>query len=378
MRYYLLTYYIKNTDDRTMDVFGNIPYKSEELSMTKDQLLKLITTNFIKHPYIRCASAMEKNWQGSHDYQMKFTAKNPFYDENSTPGEFDPKKIGNVITEDFANAAYFTKYEVLHKGFEVNLEHEEKVIRLGSYFYDLKGVLICEASEEEKKKYYSDKYMTYPIVDDDWRVYEGPEIIDGLQHLIVGKKGDTIPLIALKEGLDYNARENDCSYEDQLTSLERCGITISNRKYKHSSEELSDTIVLGIMDEGNNHFRIVCHHEGYYIPTRYFKVGKDDDLYEYDRTDDTETCGIKISTRIVDDVTGLSWFFNKPNLRVLLVSVSEYNFGLGPNEYAPIPKDWFYTVQTLESEINRELEDIHNKYPNDYFKGKRPDIVEEK
>ena len=87
---------------------------------------------------------------------------------------------------------------------------------------------------------------------------------------------------------------------------------------------------------------------------------------------------LETSPTIVDDVTGLSWFFNKPNLRVLLVSVSEYNFGLGPNEYAPIPKDWFYTVQTLESEINRELEDIHNKYPNDYFKGKRPDIVEEK
>jgi hypothetical protein len=47
-------------------------------------------------------------------------------------------------------------------------------------------------------------------------------------------------------------------------------------------------------------------------------------------------------------------------------------------EYVTIPKDWFYTVQTLESEINRELDELHKQYPNSYNKKKRPDVFEEK
>ena len=47
-------------------------------------------------------------------------------------------------------------------------------------------------------------------------------------------------------------------------------------------------------------------------------------------------------------------------------------------EYVTIPKDWFYTVQTLESEINRELDELHKQYPNSYNKKKRPDFFEEK
>jgi len=41
-------------------------------------------------------------------------------------------------------------------------------------------------------------------------------------------------------------------------------------------------------------------------------------------------------------------------------------------------KDWYYTVQTLEGEINRQLDEMHQQYPDDYNRGKRPDIVEEK
>ena len=44
------------------------------------------------------------------------------------------------------------------KKVRVELDHEQKVIRLGCFFYDLKGVLIAEATEEDKKKYYCDRF----------------------------------------------------------------------------------------------------------------------------------------------------------------------------------------------------------------------------
>ena len=46
------------------------------------------------------------------------------------------------------------------KKIRVELDHEQKVIHLGCWFYDLKGVLIAEATEEDKKKYYCGKFMT--------------------------------------------------------------------------------------------------------------------------------------------------------------------------------------------------------------------------
>ena len=164
MRYFLLTYYIKNTDDRTKNLFEFVPSKSEELSMTDDQLMKLISSKFQQYPYLRCVTVMEKLWEESTEYKLKFTANNMFYNETPAPRDYDPRNIENRDIRDYSNAAFFSKYEVLHKGFEVNLEKEEKVIRLGAYSYKLKGVLVCEASEEEKKKYYCGKYMVYPIV----------------------------------------------------------------------------------------------------------------------------------------------------------------------------------------------------------------------
>jgi hypothetical protein len=41
-----------------------------------------------------------------------------------------------------------------------------------------------------------------------------------------------------------------------------------------------------------------------------------------------------------------------------------------------IPKDWFYTVQTLEAEVNQKLDEMHKKYPDDYNWRKRPDNIE--
>ena len=48
------------------------------------------------------------------------------------------------------------------KKIRVELDHEQKVIRLGCWFYDLKGVLIAEATDEDKEKYHCGKFMTYP------------------------------------------------------------------------------------------------------------------------------------------------------------------------------------------------------------------------
>ena len=115
------------------------------------------------------------------------------------------------------------------KKIRVELDHEQKVIRLGCWFYDLKGVLIAEATEEDKKKYYCDRFMTYPIVDDDWAVREDDCLKDGIAALTIGKKGDTIPLIKLSEVLDLNVDERSGDYSDILIDVERHGITVSNR-----------------------------------------------------------------------------------------------------------------------------------------------------
>ena len=378
MRYYLITYYIKNTDDRTKDLFEFVPYKSEELSMTEDQLMKLISSKLQQYPYLRYLTVMEKRWEGNTEYELKFTVNNVYYSETPAPRDYNPEAIENRDIRDYANAAFFSKYEVLHKGYEVNLEKEEKVIRLGAYSYKLKGLLICEASEEEKKKYYCDKYMIYPIVDDPWRVYEGDEICNGIDRLIIGKQGDTLLLKDLFEAIDYNASENRCEYEAVLQDVERCGITVSNRKSLDSSEELSDTIVLEVMEDRKNLFRVQSLDDSYYIGSRNFYVGDDDELYECERDGSRSPYNQEIIMRLVDDVYGLSYFFNKPNLRVLVtarVAKDKENYEY---ENVTIPKDWYYTIQTLESDINRELDALQQQYPNSYFKDKRPDVFVEK
>ena len=165
----------------------------------------------------------------------------------------------------------------------------------------------------------------------------------------------------------------------QLQDLERHGITVSNRKSRDSSEELPEDIVIGIDKLGEKRFRMDADWGSYYIPRRFFFVGEDDELYESDGDDGKPSAfNQKLLTRIVDDVWSLSWFFNKPKLRVLVTAVTECGFGFQRSRLGPIPKDWFYTVQTLEGEINRELDEKHKKYPDNYNRAKRPDIVEEK
>jgi hypothetical protein len=375
MAYYLVTYYIKNTNEKTKDVFKDVPYKSFDVEFQKEKLLQYISAYFAKNPFVSYCTVMEKNYSHEKEYYMNCSVENPYYMEKPIKHDYKHLDADDVIVNDALNKVHMVPYESLHKGFEVNLESEQKVIRLGASFYDLKGVLICEATEEDKKKYFCEKYVTFPIVDDDWRVYDGDEVRKGIELLTVGKKGDTLPLAALRDAADFNARENWCNYEDQLVDLERHGITISNRIAWNSAEEFSDTIVIGIDKQGDKSFRMDSDWGGYYIPRRFFHVGKDDELYEIDEEGKPSPYQQKLVTRIVDDVWGLSWFFNKPNLRVLITAITENGFGFVRDKLGPIPKDWFYTVQTLEAEINRELDKMHQEYPDDYNRSKRPDII---
>ena len=378
MAYYLVTYYIKNTNEKTKEVFHDVPYKSFDVEFQEEKLLEYIFAYFEMNPFVRYCTVMTKTWSGEKGYDMYCSAVNPHFKEEPIKHDYKHLDADDVIVKDSLNKAHMGPYEPLHKGFEVNLESEQKVIRLGACFYDLKGVLICEATEADKKKYYCEKFITFPIVDDDWRVYDGEEICDGIEHLIVGKKGDTIPLAALREGADFNAREHWCAYDELLVNLERRGITISNRKAKDSAEELSDTVVIGIDKLSDKRFRMDSDWGGYYIPSRFFHVGDDDELYETDEEGKPSSFRQKLITRIVDDVWGLSWFFNKPKLRVLVTAITEDGLGFQRNKLGPIPKDWYYTVQTLEGEINSQLDEIHQQHPDNYYRDKRLDIVEEK
>ena len=40
-------------------------------------------------------------------------------------------------------------------------------------------------------------------------------------------------------------------------------------------------------------------------------------------------------------------------------------------EIGPVPTDWFYTVQTLEGDINRKLDDMYKEEGDKYYKDAR-------
>jgi hypothetical protein len=74
----------------------------------------------------------------------------------------------------------------------------------------------------------------------------------------------------------------------------------------------------------------------------------------------------------------LAWSFHKPNLKVLVIAYTQDEEGKQRYKIGPVPKDWYYTVQTLETDINRALDENNKEYPDNYYRDKRPDIFEEK
>ena len=264
------------------------------------------------------------------------------------------------------------------KKIRVELDHEQKVIRLGCWFYDLKGVLIAEATEEDKKKYNCGKYMTYPIVDDDWEVRDDECIADGIGRLVIGKKGETVYLSQLHPVLDLNAVELCADYSDILTDLELHGITVSNRMQDNPHEELPETINLAIYRIRNTDtFIISSYEDGYFIPNRECHVGKDGNLYldtkEHEDENDNKFKQFRqIVYRIAQDVHALSWFFNKPNLRVRCFK--DRCFDESHSGDLSIPENWHAAIKTLEDDINSEIAQKQGGYPDDYFRGKLPII----
>ena len=373
---YLITYYVKNTNS-AKDIFNVIPYASSVVNGSENEVLELVASKLKKNPFFRCCSVMDHCSGNKKVFETKFILDNPHFKEDALQKEF--KVLESVdhkeIDDSGKNVNESARTEDVRKSFEVKLDHEKKVIRIGAYFYDLKGVLICEATEEDKKKYYCNRFITFPIVDEDWKVLEDEDISDGLERLIVGKTGDTIPLGALKDAADYNAREHVCGYDELLVGLERKGITISNRKAIDSPEELSDTVVIELSKiPGKHHFRLDSHQDSYYIPRRFFHVGTDDELYQDAREGKKQTQYLydKIVQQIADDVFSLSWFFHKPNLKVLVIAYAEESDASHRYKIGPVPTDWFYTVQTLEGDINRKLDDMYKEEPDKFYKEKRP------
>lgn len=251
----------------------------------------------------------------------------------------------------------------IDKKIRVELDHESKVIRLDALFYDLKGVLICEATEEEREKYHCGKYMTYPIVEDDWEVREEGCIAGGIGRLVVGKKGDTIlwDNSALIDAIRYNADHHCGSYQELLLDLKQKGITISTKKSLDSDEEWSDVIGL-VLAKCGGHYRIESYENGFYIPERLFYIGEDDELYQVtgNALDGFGYTNRSLVEEIADDVYELSFYFDKPNLQVFVATLDD---AIPAHFQAEIPKEWFYTLHTLEADINRRVKELRRDYP---------------
>jgi hypothetical protein len=367
-REFLVTFYVKNADSSNQ-LFNIAPVKSSIMFGDEELIQEFCAAKMKANTFVRCCSIMEKDVTERNVFDGCGIIDNPYYKEDKDTRlvvDREDKQIDEEAYED--------------KKIKVKLDNEQKVIRLGPYFYDLKGVLISEATEEEKNKYMCGPYMTYPIVEDNWEVRDDDCIIDGIQYLEVGKKGDVVTLESISEAAEYNAQEQVSGYEDILMDLESHGITVSNRKKLDSSEELSDTIVLRIEKVLGDRYRIDSDEDSYYLPKRFFYIGDDDELYvderdEYGRPGRNQHMLIK---RIVDDIWGLSYFFNKPNLRVLVTAIEESGLGYAPDNLKTIPSDWYYTIQTLEKEINKALDEKHKENPDYYFREKRPDVFVDK
>jgi len=367
-REFLVTFYVKNADSSNQ-LFNIAPVKSSIMFGDEELIQEFCAAKMKANTFVRCCSIMEKDVTERNVFDGCGIIDNPYYKEDKDTRlvvDREDKQIDEEAYED--------------KKIKVKLDNEQKVIRLGPYFYDLKGVLISEATEEEKNKYMCGPYMTYPIVEDNWEVRDDDCIIDGIQYLEVGKKGDVVTLESISEAAEYNAQEQVSGYEDILMDLESHGITVSNRKKLDSSEELSDTIVLRIEKVLGDRYRIDSDDDSYYLPKRFFYIGDDDELYvderdEYGRPGRNQHMLIK---RIVDDIWGLSYFFNKPNLRVLVTAIEESGLGYAPDNLKTIPSDWYYTIQTLEKEINKALDEKHKENPDYYFREKRPDVFVDK
>ncbi len=103
------------------------------------------------------------------------------------------------------------------------------------------------------------------------------------------------------------------------------------------------------MNDGKKLFNIIPYQSS-------FLSGTENEIFEH-----------ATSRLLAEDVFSLSWFFHKPKLRVLVVANVKKDDDSHEYSIGTIPKDWFYTVQTLENDVNKILDELHRKYPDSSF-----------
>lgn len=232
--------------------------------------------------------------------------------------------------------------------FQIIEDHDNKIIRLGCYFYDFKGVLICEATKEERETYCCGKYMTYPIVDDSYKVREDREIVDGIKYLITAKKGETVPLHRLAEALDYNVEYRETRYGDVLVNMESLGGIISDYDTKGNIRFPAE-ITLGI---GNVYsgYRLDSL-DGYYIPHRFFSVSdKDGELHQHRwrKGNKEEDDDFKLVDDIAEEICDIMWFFHRTDLYVKIKAMEI-------NQLQDIPTTWPEAILRFEKDVNQTV-----------------------
>ena len=232
--------------------------------------------------------------------------------------------------------------------FQIIEDHDNKIIRLGCYFYDFKGVLICEATKEEKETYCCGKYMTYPIVDDSYKVREDREIIDGIKYLITAKKGETIPMHRLAKALDYNVEYRETRYGDVLVNMESLGGIISDYDTK-TNKRFPAEITLGIENVYTG-YRLDSL-DGYYIPERLFSVSeKDGELHQHRwrKGNKEEDDNFKLVDDIVNEICDIMWFFHRTDLYVKIKAMEI-------NKLQDIPSTWPEAILRFEKDVNQAV-----------------------
>lgn len=260
--------------------------------------------------------------------------------------------------------------------FRIIPDNEGKILTLGCMFKELKGMLICEATEEEKKEYFCGTFMTYPIVGEGYDVWDNfKDFYKGLENSSIGKKGETIPIINLEDAFRYNAKHYVCDFYDILIDAEKKGVTITNRFDPDSEELLPDTITLYINQYSScNTYSIASVENNYYIPMHDFCISqKDNQLHVLDyRKKDGNKEWYELVETIGDIVWSYKWFFNRKQIRVQIKTYSE-DGGWINDQLIDLPKDWPEIILNLENNINDYVKKPWNKESSDHWGKKRPD-----
>ena len=103
MAYYLVTYYTKNTNEKTKEVFNDVPYKSFDVEFQKEKLLEYIFAYFEKNTFVCYCTVMTKNWSGEKEYDMYCSVINPYYKEKPIKHDYKHLDADDVLVKDMSH-----------------------------------------------------------------------------------------------------------------------------------------------------------------------------------------------------------------------------------------------------------------------------------